>query len=143
MKDIQALVKTLYNHRFLRYLAVGGTTFIISEGLLVILHGGFKLWLPLATVLAYTVSFVYNFCLNRWWTFSSADSKNLKQHLVPYAALFIFNLVFSAITVPILSHFINYAIAYPLVVILQTTWTYYIYKNFICIKHEVSKTTEN
>lgn len=136
MEKTKALAGILYRHRFMRYLAVGGTTFMLDEGLLILLHGKFNIWLPLATFVAYIVSFVYNFSLNRWWSFSAAEANSLRRHIVPYTALFIFNLVFTVVAVSLLSHVMNYALAKPLVVIAQTTWNYFIYKNYIFVRLE-------
>jgi len=134
MKKIKTLTIYLYNHHVIRYLFVGGTTFIIDLGLLVLLHGKEKMWLPLATFIAYSVSVVFNFSLNRWWTFSASESKSLRQHIAPYAILLGFNLLFTVAFVSIVSHFVNYAIAKVMAVIIQISWTYFIYKNVIFTK---------
>lgn len=131
MRKIEQLVRYFYRHTLVRYIFVGGTTFIIDEGLLILLHGVKDVWLPLATFIAYVVAFVYNFSLNRWWAFSAAEANSLKHHIVPYTILFIFNLCFAVIAVSFLSHFINFAIAKVIVVLMQTTWNYITYKNVI------------
>lgn len=122
---------SLYHHHFVRYLFVGGTTFAIDLGLLIFLHGVEKVWIPFATGLAYCVAIVYNFCLNRWWTFSAAEKKSLHQHMIPYIILLTFNLLFSVIFVSLSSHVINYAIAKVIAVALQTSWTFFCYKHFV------------
>lgn len=131
MEKVKTLTVYLYKHHLMRYLFVGGTTFVIDFGLLVLLHGKLGAWLPLATALSYTVSVTFNFCLNRWWTFNASESKSLRKHLVPYATLLSFNLLFTVAFVSIASHFINYAIAKIFAVAIQISWTYFIYKNFI------------
>ncbi len=132
----------LYKHPLVRYLFVGGTTFIIDEGLLILLHGVMQVWLPLALFGAYCIAFIYNFVLNRWWTFSAADNQSIKKHIVPYAALFIFNLVFTIVFVSLASHVINYAVAKVIAVAIQTSWTYFIYKHVIFVKKERKNTNE-
>jgi putative flippase GtrA len=121
----------LYRHHLVRYLFVGGTTFAIDLGLLVLLHGKIEMWLPLATAISYSVSIVYNFCLNRWWTFSAAEKKTLGKHIVPYLTLLGCNLVFTVVSVSLLSHAMNYAVAKVISVSIQTTWTYFCYKHFV------------
>ncbi len=137
MEQITDLAKYFYKHHFVRYLFVGGTTFVIDEGLLILLHGKAGYSVPVAAFMAYVVAFVYNFSLNRWWTFSAADAASLKQHIVPYTGLFFFNLVFTVTAVSLLSHAINYAVAKPIVVMIQTGWNYFIYKNYIFVKSHV------
>lgn len=131
MADVKTLTLFLYRHHLVRYLFVGGTTFSIDLGLLVLLHGKIGVWLPLATALSYCVSIVYNFSLNRWWTFSTAENKSLREHIVPYATLLGFNLLFTVVSVSLLSHLVNYAIAKVISVTVQTTWTYFCYKHYV------------
>lgn len=136
MSGLKGLALYLYKHPLMRYLFVGGTTFIIDEGLLIILHGKLDVWLPAALFLAYLTAFIYNFSLNRWWAFSAAENKSLHEHVVPYTFLFFFNLMFTIVFVSIVSHFINYALAKALAVMIQVSWTYIIYKNFIFAKNK-------
>jgi putative flippase GtrA len=121
----------LYGHHLVRYLFVGGSTFVIDLGLLILLHGKLGVWLPLATAAAYCVSIVYNFCLNRWWTFSTSENKSLGEHIIPYVILLGCNLLFTVLFVSAMSHLINYALAKTLSVAIQTSWTYFCYKHFV------------
>lgn len=131
MKKIFSLVSFLYNHKFIRYLFVGGSTFFIDLGTLVLLHGHLNFGLRLSTSIAYWLSVSFNFCMNRWWTFSASENKKLHQHMLTYGVLLVFNYLFTVLSMGILSRHINYAIAKPIVVITQTFWTYPIYKNII------------
>jgi putative flippase GtrA len=133
----------LYRHHFIRYLFVGGTTFILDEGLLILLHGHLDVWLPLALFIAYLVAFIYNFSLNRWWTFSASENKTLKQHMVPYTLLFFFNLAFTVVFVSLASHVINYALAKAIAVVIQVGWNFIIYKYVIFTKTAPTDTSED
>jgi putative flippase GtrA len=54
-----------------RFLIIGVLSFIIDAGTLFLTHGLLKMWLPLATTIAYAVAFTVNFGLNRVWAFGS------------------------------------------------------------------------
>jgi putative flippase GtrA len=54
-----------------RFLIIGVLSFILDAGTLYVTHGVLKMWLPLATTLAYGVAFTVNFSLNRLWAFGS------------------------------------------------------------------------
>jgi putative flippase GtrA len=125
----------LYNHHFVRYLFVGGSTFVIDLGLLIFLKEKLHLRLVVATSISYWTSITYNFCLNRWWTFSASENTSLKRHLVSYALLLGFNYVFTVVFVSTFSHFMNYSLAKVISVAIQMTWTYYIYKKYIFVRH--------
>ena len=131
MQKFKNLTIYLYNHRFVRYLFVGGTTFVIDLGTLVLLHGKLKVNIAFATSVAYWLSVVFNFTLTRWWTFSSSENNSLKKHLLFYSMLLAVNYLFTVASVSLASQHINYALAKVLAVAIQVSWTYPLYKNYV------------
>lgn len=131
MKRVKTLARLAYTSHVLRYLFVGFTTFIIDFGLLFLLHGIGKFNLILSTSISYWVSVTYNFCLNRWWTFSSNDKKSLQKNVIYYCFLLAFNYMFTVLFVNIVSGWTNYAVAKVLAVGIQICWTFPIYKYYI------------
>jgi putative flippase GtrA len=123
----------LYGHHFVRYLFVGGSTFVIDFSILFVLHGKVGMSLSIATSVAYWTSLIYNFLLNRWWTFSAGENKDLRKHLLLYAVLLSFNYLFTLAFVDALSHSVNYLLAKALAVVIQMSWTYFVYKNIIFV----------
>jgi putative flippase GtrA len=122
-----------YNHHFVRYLFVGGTTFIIDFGILYSLHVYFDVKIAAATSIAYWASITFNFLLNRYWTFDSHEKEELAHHITTYFVLLICNYFFVLLFVSIMSHHINFIIAKAIAVVIQMTWTYYLYKNYIFV----------
>lgn len=143
MVKLKKLITYLYEHNLVRYLFVGGTTFVFDVGLLVLLHGKFKLSLTLSGTISYWSSIIYNFSLNRWWTFNAGENKKLHEHLLRYGMLLIVNYVFTIAFLWTASHYINYALSKTIAVILQTSWTYPIYKNYIFGSKHMSKVTDS
>lgn len=131
MKQIKRLAYIAYTSHVMRYLFVGFTTFAIDFSILFLLHGVLEVNLVIATSVAYWLSVTYNFCLNRWWTFSSNDKKSLQKNIVYYLCLLAFNYVFTVFFVNIVSGFSNYGIAKVLAVGLSVCWTFPIYKYVI------------
>ncbi|HVV25592.1 MAG TPA: GtrA family protein [Candidatus Saccharimonadales bacterium] len=123
----------LYRHHFVRYLLVGGTTFVIDFGILVILHGHLKLNLGTSASVSYWVSIIYNFALNRYWTFDSREKDSLARHISTYMILLILNYLFTVTFVSVVGAHINYIIAKALAVGIQMIWTYPIYKKYIFV----------
>jgi putative flippase GtrA len=121
-----------------RYLLVGGTTFVIDFSLLVTLHGHFKLNLGASTSVAYWISIMYNFTLNRYWTFDVREKESLARHITTYFVLLVFNYLFTVTFVSILGTHINYIIAKALAVAIQMTWTYPVYKKYIFVSAKSS-----
>jgi putative flippase GtrA len=126
----------LYHHHFVRYLLVGGSTFLIDFGLLYLLHGHFNLNLGASTSVAYWVSIAYNFTLNRYWTFDAREKESLARHISSYFILLIFNYLFTVTFVSILGEHYNYIAVKALAVGIQMIWTYPVYKKFIFVSSQ-------
>lgn len=94
------------------------------------------LGLALATSIAYWVAIIYNFTLNRLWTFSIAEKESLHKHLASYLILLGFNYLFTVIFVSEVGHHIYFGLAKAIAVIIQTTWTYSVYKNVIFVRKD-------
>ncbi len=132
-EKLRNLTLYLYKHHFVRYLLVGGTTFLIDFGLLYTLHTHFAVKIAAATSIAYWVSITYNFVLNRHWSFDSREKESLQRHITTYFFLLIFNYFFVLLFVSFFSHHINFVIAKAIAVMMQMIWTYYIYRNYIFV----------
>ena len=131
VKHAKELTIYLYRHHFVRYLLVGGTTFIIDFGILIGLHGGLKVGIAAATSVAYWVSIIYNFILNRYWTFDAREKESLQRHITTYFLLLIVNYFFAVTFVSFASDHISYVLAKAIAVAFQMIWTYPIYKKVI------------
>ncbi|WP_412538309.1 GtrA family protein [Longispora sp. K20-0274] len=81
-----------------RYVLVGAVSFAIDASLLYVLHVLFGVWLPLATGLAFGSSVLFNFALNRLWSFGAR--RTVGRHFVRYAFLVAANWVLTLSLVP-------------------------------------------
>lgn len=123
----------LRNYRnFFKYLFVGGSTFVLDLGLLILLKEVGHLHVITAASISYWTSIGYNFMLNRQWTFDT--TRSLRRHAFAYGLLLVMNYV---VTVSIISGLgqlhVQYALAKVLAVALSATWTYVIYKKVIFV----------
>jgi putative flippase GtrA len=96
-----SMVRRLSTHSVVRFVVVGGLSLLTNTAALYALHGVLGMWLPLAAALAFAISFVVNFGLNRMWTFESDGA--LAGHLWRYLALVLANLALNAALVTGLS----------------------------------------
>lgn len=133
MEKIRTTASFLYRHHFVRYLIVGGTTFVIDFGTLAILHGKFGFGIAASTSVAYWLSVTYNFILNRYWTFDVWEKQSLQHHITAYLLLLIINYLFAVTFVSFASDHINYLYAKAIAVIIQMIWTYPVYKKYIFV----------
>lgn len=136
MDKVKETTMFLYRHHFVRYLLVGGTTFVIDFGLLFTLHGKLGFGIAASTSVAYWTSIIYNFVLNRYWTFDAWEKQSLQHHITSYLLLLIINYLFAVTFVSFMSTHINYIYAKAIAVIIQMIWTYPVYKKYIFVKKE-------
>lgn len=143
MFKVKDLTKYLYNHHFVRYLIVGGSTFVIDFGILLFLHDILSLNLAASASFAYWISISYNFILSRHWTFNAREKESLKRHITAYFILLVFNYLFTVTFVSLVGEHINYLLAKAIAVTLQITWTYYIYNHYIFLPAKPTKSSES
>ncbi|HZM64616.1 MAG TPA: GtrA family protein [Candidatus Saccharimonadales bacterium] len=131
MEKAKYISKALYQHSFVRYVVIGGTTFAIDFFLLVALHGFLNINLIIATTVAYWVSIAFNFLANRFWTFGATET-HIAKHLASYLTLLGVNYLYTVGFLTIATHFgMHYTVAKVIAVITQISWTYFIYKKYI------------
>src|SRR5260221_2613597 len=97
MEKMRASAVFFYRHHFVRYLFVGGSTFVLDFTILAGLHSGLGVGLAVATTVAYWVSIAYNFIFNRYWTFDAREKNSLRRHIALYLVLLCINYVFVVI----------------------------------------------
>lgn len=125
-----------YKHSFFRYVFVGGSTFVLDFGILISLQHFTKLSLAVSTTIAYWIAIMYNFSLNRYWTFNKRETNSLKKHIVLYLLLLVMNYLITLGIVLLLSKIIFYGFAKVFAVCTQVIWTYPIYKKVIFVNDD-------
>ena len=127
-----SLYTYFFQHSFMRYLFIGGSTFAIDFGLLVTVHDALGINLLIAASISYWTSILFNFTMNRLWTFGNTSANNLHKHLALYLVLLGFNYLFTIGFIGFGTHMgMNYMLAKILAVIIQVPWTYIAYKKVV------------
>lgn len=113
-----------------KFLVVGVASFAIDLGLLALLHevGGVDLWI--ATPVAFLASLVFNFLVQRKFTFQSGARAHVS--LIKYGALVGFNVVATDVIVNVIAgagH--SYAIGKVIATVATTGWNFLLYKHWI------------
>jgi putative flippase GtrA len=121
----------------IKFLLVGGASFAVDLALLALMHEVFGVDLWIATPIAFVASLVFNFALQRSFTFRARNRSHVS--LLKYLALVVFNIV--AIDV-IVNGFdawgISYGIGKAFATVLTTSWNFWLYKVWI-FRHEPGK----
>jgi putative flippase GtrA len=135
-EKIKGLVRYFYAIRFVRYLAVGGSTFFIDLSVLFLLHGVMKIHLAIAASISFWLSILFNFYANRIWVFSARDKRKLHEHAVLYGILLGVNYLYTIVAISLLTRFMGYGVAKILILVIQIAWTFPIYKYIIFQSHK-------
>lgn len=91
--------------RPLRFLVVGGTAAAINIGLLYSLTEFVGVWYLFSEIVAFLVALIFNFTLQRFWTFRSRSAERTRQAVL-FVGVNIWNLFLNAV---LLYAFVEYA----------------------------------
>lgn len=126
----QRLAKAVGDGFLAKFLLVGGASFAIDLGMLALLHevGNVDLWI--ATPIAFLTSLVFNFVVQRNFTFRS----NTRAHVsfLKYGALVLFNVMATDVIVNLFAGAGEpYALGKVIATIATTVWNFLLYKHWI------------
>lgn len=131
MEQVKYITRKLYGHSFVRYVAIGGSTFALDFCLLVLLHSVFGINVLVAATISYWTSIAFNFLANRFWTFGATET-HIAKHAAAYGVLLGFNYLFTIGFIWAATHLgMHYTIAKVISVAIQMSWTYLAYKKII------------
>ena len=123
-------VASVTGHSTFRYLLVGGASFLIDFGLLALLHTalGWPLWI--ATGTAFFTSSVFNYAMQRSFSFGSTE--NHLSTLVKYLALLAFNTVATIAMVWLVDlGGLGWGVGKVAATIITTGWNYFAFKYWV------------
>ncbi|MDD1477059.1 MULTISPECIES: GtrA family protein [unclassified Arthrobacter] len=118
------------NGHLVKFLIVGAASFAIDLGLLALLHEGAGVDLWIATPVAFLASLVFNFLVQRKFTFQSDERAHVS--FLKYGALVVFNVVATDIIVNVVAGSgQSYAIGKVIATVATTGWNFLLYKHWI------------
>ena len=114
--------------QFLRYLVVGFSGLFIDIGTLYILSRIFGINPTIAVIINQAIVLVYNFTLNRLWTFGGGGMA--RKQLVRYGTLVAFNYTFSVFVM----YMLNQKFGFDEILVRLGTIAFMVLWNFILYK---------
>lgn len=120
----------LSSNRLLRFLLVGGLSFALDLGLLILLHEGFGVDLWIATPIAFLSSLVFNFLIQRSFTFKSTRGRG--SSMIRYGVLVIFNTLMTDVIVNLFHNLdLTYTAGKVVATALTMVWNFFLYKHWV------------
>ncbi len=120
----------LLKNSAVRYLIVGGLSFVVDFGLLAFFYQivGLQIWL--ATGIAFAGSFVINYLLQRTFAFQSGIGHG--RGLFRYSALVAFNTLATTVLVTLLAATpVGWVLGKIITTGLTTVWNFFVYKYWV------------
>lgn len=130
MSLVRRVQRLVHNGYVVKFFVVGVASFIIDLGLLAILHEGFDVDLWIATPIAFLTSLVFNFFVQRTFTFQSDTRAHVS--FLKYGALVAFNVIATDVIVNVIAGTgLSYAIGKVIATVATTGWNFLLYKHWI------------
>lgn len=130
MHQTKGAMGAFLQHRVVRFLIVGVVSFGIDLGLLMVLHeiAGVELWI--ATPVAFVTSLIFNFLLQRRYTFKATNKSHVSA--VKYGLLVVFNILATDVIVLFFAGTdLTYATGKVVSTASTMAWNFFIYKYWI------------
>lgn len=124
------LFRIVENSHLIKFLLVGGASFAVDLALLVLLHEVFGLDLWFATPVAFLASLIFNFALQRSFTFRARNRRHVS--LLKYLGLVVFNVLAIDVIVNAFDAWgLSYGFGKAVATVLTTSWNFWLYKVWI------------
>lgn len=128
---IQASLSYLYRSQPVRYVFVGGVSYIAELSVLLILVSVLLLSPEVSVAYSFWVGLIVSFLLQKYITFQSkvSDKKTVSKQSLFYGILVAFNYIFTIVFVGLLTSTLGLVISRTIALLLTVSWNYFIYKN--------------
>ncbi|MDR7083047.1 putative flippase GtrA [Arthrobacter ginsengisoli] len=126
----RGLLRKFFGHSAVRYLIVGGLSFAVDFGLLVLLREVFHWDVGIASATAFLTSLVFNFLVQRKFSFESAHRTHVS--MIRYGVLVVANTLATVLIVQLLTPTIlGYMGGKVVSTAAMTVWNYFLYKHWV------------
>lgn len=131
MNEEQTPKKRRTRDEFMNYAVVGGSSFAIDVITLTAIKEIFAIPAYIAVLINQAIVIVYNFTLNKHWTFKNKAMPH--KQFVKYLAVYGFNYVVSFLFMYLFNerHGIHYLIVRTGTVMLSVSWNFLLYKYWV------------
>ena len=125
-----SLFARLWQSSVVRYLAVGGFAFAFDAGVLWLLHEMIGIPLTISTPIAFLLSFVVTYTLQRTVAFRASDT--IAPSTIRYAILVVWNTIATTLIVWLAVELgLAWIVGKVLAVVTTTIWNYFLYRTWV------------
>lgn len=119
--------------KVLRYLISGGIAALVNLLTLYIFTDIFHLWYIYSSWVAFVITFVVSFSLQRFWTFRGQHQRALNAQLLMYFVMAIANIIVNTGILYLLSEFVHlyYLISQAISIGLISIASFFLYQKYV------------
>lgn len=127
---MRSKINKLRKLKFIRYLVVGGSAFVLEMAILYIFKNVLNLGPVQSVAISFWISFVYVFLAQKHVTFKTEETHAhpLHKQTIAYSILVAWNYFFSLITMHIFADHLGVFITRTFAIMVMTLWNFQIYK---------------
>jgi putative flippase GtrA len=124
------MIRKLAQHQIIRYLFVGGFSFVIEIVTLYGLNQGLHVSATISVTISFWVGFIVAYILQKLVAFQNKEKsrKALTKQLIGYSLLVLWNYAFTLLVVELFHATVSVIILRTIVIAITTTWNYILYK---------------
>lgn len=132
------MIRTLAQHQIVRYIFVGGFSFVIEIATLYSLNQLLHVSPTISVAISFWVGFIIAYTLQKLVTFQNKEKsrKALTKQLIGYSLLVLWNYAFTLLIVELFHASISVIILRTVVIAITTTWNYFLYKKLFKVTEQ-------
>lgn len=141
---MRGLFLLAWESQSLRYLFIGGVSYIVELSVLLFLAKALLLVPEFAVACSFLIGLLVSFVLQKYTAFRSkaSDKKTIGKQAFLYGALVLFNLTFTVLFVRFFDDLLGLIIARTVALLLTVSWNYVVYKEIFKQSQSTEKAIE-
>lgn len=124
------MIQKLVQHQIVRYLFIGGLSFVIEISVLFALNQLLHVPPTISVAISFWVGFIIAYILQKLVTFQNKEKSKraLAKQLAGYTLLVLWNYGFTLLVVELFQNNISVVVLRTIVIVITTIWNYALYK---------------
>ena len=124
------MIQKLAQHQIIRYLFVGGFSFVIEITLLYILNRTFHISAAISVTISFWVGFIVAYVLQKLVAFRNKEKSRrvITIQIIGYSLLVLWNYGFTILVVELFHSSVSVVVLRTIVIAITTVWNYALYK---------------
>ena len=124
------MIQKLAQHQIIRYLFVGGFSFVIEITLLYILSRTFHISAAISVTISFWVGFIVAYVLQKLVAFQNKEKSRrvITIQIIGYSLLVLWNYGFTILVVELFHSSVSVVVLRTIVIAITTVWNYALYK---------------